>query len=305
MVPATALRSEWDQWASENSRPVRFRGRDGWRSVGPLDSLLKRMAATLQAEYKAPASVFGFVPGRSTFSAAQVHVGAESALTVDLKDFFGQVTEQRVRAGLSHVLDAEAMDVLVGCCLRSSTLPLGFRTSPVISNFVFAETDFKIEELCARFSVKYTRWVDDLVFSGSSSSVDDAFLIKVQEILSSFGWACNDRKTRFMSTRRFVLGLNVAEGLDRPHVPRGIKRELRKQVYYLRRFGIAHFSNHRAWPLPRILGMIAYVKSVDPNLALRLEQQLTHLPKDPLLTAYSGGVGGGKWQMAMLSNIEM
>ncbi|RKR12638.1 reverse transcriptase family protein [Arthrobacter oryzae] len=303
MLPASASLSEWDNWAGENSRPVRFRGRDGWRSVGPLDSLLKRMAGTLQSEYSAPDSVFGFVPGRSTFSAAQVHIGAESALTVDLKDFFGQITEQRVRAGLGHVLDAEAMDVFLGCCLRSSTLPLGFRTSPVISNLVFAETDYKIEELCARLSVKYTRWVDDLVFSGPS--VDDAFLAEVLDILTSFGWVCNEKKTRFMSTRRFVLGLNIAKGLDRPHVPRGIKRELRKQVYYLRKFGVAHFSNDRAWPLPRILGMIAYVKSVDPNLALRLEQQLVQLPKDPLLAAYSSAVGGGKWQLAMLSDIGM
>ncbi|MFJ6028788.1 reverse transcriptase family protein [Pseudarthrobacter sp. NPDC092424] len=282
---------------------MRFRGRDGWRSVGPLDSLLKRMAAALQDVYEAPDCVYGFVPHRSTFTAAQVHVGAPSALVVDLKDFFGQVKEQRVRNALQCVLDAKAVDVFVGCCLRSGALPLGFRTSPVISNIVFLRTDLEIEKLCAARSIKYTRWADDLVFSGAS--VDDVFLDELLLILGSQGWAPNEKKTRFMSTRRVVLGLNVAPSLQRPHVPRGIKKELRKQVYYLNKFGMAHFSRPGAWPLPRILGMIAYVKSVDPNLATLIEQQLHTLPKDPRLVAYINAVGGGKWQTVMLRRIGL
>lgn len=302
-LPSTSESSEWRQWAMEHARPVRFRGRDGWRSVGPLDSLLKRMTAALQSLYVAPDSVFGFVPGKSTYLAAQVHVGAASALVVDLKDFFGQISEQRVRDALNPLLDEEALDVFVGCCLRSNTLPLGFRTSPLISNLVFVETDRDIERLCAARAVKYTRWVDDLVFSGSA--VDDSFLIDLLAVLDSHAWFPNEKKTRFMSTRRVVLGLNIAQGLTRPHVPRGMKKELRKQVYYLSKFGMAHFSHAGAWPLPRILGMIAYVKSVDPNLAALLEQQLHALPKSSRLVAYSSAVGGGRWQMAMLEEVGL
>lgn len=303
LLPTSSASSEWREWALEHARPVRFRGRDGWRSVGPLDSLLKRMAATLQSLYATPDSVYGFVPGKSTYSAAQVHVGASSALVVDLKDFFGQINEQRVRNALHPLLDEEALDVFVGCCLRSSTLPLGFRTSPLISNLVFLETDRDIERLCADRSVKYTRWVDDLVFSGSA--VDDSFLHDLLAVLHSHDWEPNEKKTRFMSTRRVVLGLNVAQNLPRPHVPRGMKKELRKQVYYLSKFGMGHFSHAGAWPLPRILGMIAYVKSVDPNLAALLEQQLHALPTSSRLAAYSSAVGGGRWQMAMLEEIGL
>lgn len=302
-LPSSSSSSEWAMWASANSRPVRFRGRDGWRSTGPLDSLLKRMSATLQSVYQAPDSVYGFVPNRSTFTAAQVHIGAKSALTVDLKDFFGQITEQRVRRELASVLDAEALNVFVACCLRSSSLPLGFRTSPIISNLVFLETDLALEKLCDARSVEYSRWVDDLVFSGSC--VDDSLLAEILAALHSFDWVSNEKKTRFMSKRRVVLGLNIAEGLERPHVPRGIKKELRKQVYFLNKFGLAHFSHATAWPLPRILGMIAYVKSVDPNLAALLEQQLVELPNDPRLAAYSRAVGGGKWQMSMLRELGL
>jgi hypothetical protein len=302
-LPTTSCTAEWRQWASNHVRPVRFRGREGWRSVGPLDSLLKRMNAALQGLYVAPDSVFGFVSGKSTYSAAQVHVGAASALVLDLKDFFGQVSEQRVRAALSPTLDEEALDVLVGCCLRSNALPLGFRTSPLISNIVFLQTDREIERLCAARGVKYTRWVDDLVFSGAA--VKDSFLEDLLAVLHSHGWVPNEKKTRFMSTRRVVLGLNVAQSLTRPHVPRGMKKELRKQVYYLSKFGMAHFSHPGAWPLPRILGMIAYLKSVDPNLAALFEEQLHTFPKSSRLVAYSSAVGGGRWQMAMLEEVGL
>lgn len=303
LLPTTSAASAWRNWADNYSRRVRFRGRDGWRSVGPLDSLLKRISSAIQQSYDTPASVFGFVPGRSTFSAAEMHVGAESALVVDLKDFFGQITEQRVRSELAHLFDDEALDVVVGICLRESRLPLGFRTSPVISNQVFRETDLAIEKLCLAHSVKYTRWVDDLVFSGHS--VDDAFLHELLNTLKARSWHVNEKKTRFMSARRVVLGLNVAKELERPHIPRGIKKELRKQVYYLQKFGIAHFSHAGAWPLPRILGMLAYVKSVDPNLAGVFEHQLASLPDDPRLMKYSIAAGGGKWQLTMLKDIGL
>jgi hypothetical protein len=230
-------------------------------------------------------------------------VGAEAALVLDLKDFFGQINEQRVRHALSPFLDEEALDVFVGCCMRSNALPLGFRTSPMISNLVFLETDREIERLCESRNVKYTRWVDDLVFSGAS--VDDTFLDDLLAVLDSFTWVPNKKKTRFMSTRRVVLGLNVANGLARPHVPRGMKKELRKQVYYLSKYGMAHFSHPGAWPLPRILGMLAYVKSVDPNLAAMFEEKLHAFPKSSRLVAYSSAVGGGRWQMAMLEEIGL
>lgn len=302
-LPATSSTLEWSQWANEYARPVRFRGRDGWRSVGPLDSLLKRMNAALRGFYVAPGPVFGFVAGRSTYSAALVHVGAEAALVADLKVFFGQINEERVRHALSPFLDEEALDVFVACCLRSNALPLGFRTSPVISNLVFLETDRAIERLCETRDVRYTRWVDDLVFSGTS--VDDSFLEDLLALLDAFAWVPNEKKTRFMSTRRVVLGLNIASGLTRPHVPRGMKKELRKQVYYLNKHGMAHFSHPGAWPLPRILGMIAYVKSVDPNLAAQFEEKLYALPTSSRLVAYSSAVGGGRWQIAMLEEIGL
>lgn len=300
-LPQTTSVADWAEWASQYSVPVRFRGRDGRRSIGPLDSMLKRMASALQHAYRAPAPVFGFVPGLSTFSAAQVHVGAASALVVDLKDFFGQINESRVRSSLGNALDDEALNVLIGCCLLPSGLPLGFRTSPVISNFAFQRTDLAIEALCISRGVNYTRWVDDLVFSGPI--VDDLFLDQLLEILTEFSWTPNEKKTRFMSSRRVVLGLNIAKELERPHVPRTMKKELRKQVYYLNRFGSAHFSDTGSWTLSKILGTIAYVKSVDPNLALLMERQLDTLPNDERLRSYSRAVGGGRWQLDMLEYI--
>lgn len=302
-VPASTSPSDWSAWTSRHSYSVRFRGRNGMRSVGPLDLILKRLATSLHEIYVPPDSVFGFVRGRSTLSAAKVHVGAESALTVDLKDFFGQIDEVRVRTALGELVDKEALDFIVGCCVLSTGLPIGFRTSPVISNLVFHTTDRAIEEFCDSRSVAYTRWADDLVFSGNR--IDDVFLDDLTKILFSLNWVPNDKKTRFMSTKRVVLGLNVAKDLDRPHVPRKMKKELRKQVYYLSRFGTGHFSNQDSWPMPRILGTIAYVKSVDPTLASSLGQQLAKLPEASLLMGHSGASGGGKWQLSLLQKIGL
>ena len=45
-----------------------------------------------------------------------------------------------------------------------SILPIGFKTSPVVSNVVFRKFDILIEKFCAQHDILYTRYADDMLF---------------------------------------------------------------------------------------------------------------------------------------------
>ncbi|WP_318480537.1 reverse transcriptase family protein [Photobacterium leiognathi] len=49
-------------------------------------------------------------------------------------------------------------------------LPMGFKTSPVISNIILRKIDNLIEDYCSRYNIVYTRYADDMLFSSKINS---------------------------------------------------------------------------------------------------------------------------------------
>ncbi|WP_268815545.1 reverse transcriptase family protein [Microbacterium sp. SLBN-154] len=267
---------EWDAWARKNERVVSFRTKHRWRqarrATGRLDSAHKQARALLAAGWAPSAAVHGFVRTKSTKSAAMVHSGARAALTLDLADFFGQVTFNRVVDNLRMRFDDRSCDWIEGACFRDGAIPLGYRTSPALSNLAFSLTDDEIADVARRHGVAYTRWVDDLTFSGAG--VSDQLLADVQRTLAGQGWAVNDRKTRFMRRSPYVLGLYVGHDVDRPRLPRRMKQRLLVETYHFSRLGFEHFSHEGVMSPSRLFGRVAYASVIEPELAELLNERV-------------------------------
>jgi len=194
-------------------------------------------------------------------------------LSIDLKRFYAQVDYERVERLVQSHLDPEVAAWIQGCCFVSGALPFGFRTSPVLSNIAFQSTDDSIQDLANRRGVAYTRWVDDLTFSGGST--DDAFLEELTGLLSKEGWHINDAKTRFMRRSPYVLGLYVGKSIDEPHLPRWMKRRLLLESHYFAKFGDAHFHHPGVLSRNRLFGLAAYARSIEPDFASRIDELIT------------------------------
>lgn len=266
----------WSEWASAYQVPIRFKTHRRWResvrALGRLDVSLRVAKSLLAAGWTPAEPVHGFVRGRSTLTGASMHVGSEVVLSVDLKNFFGQVSYSRVAAMLETRFDQEIREWVEGCCFVDDSLPLGLRTSPLLSNLAFDLTDYRIQKLAIDRGVNYSRWVDDLSFSGDG--VDDRFLDDLKTLLVEENWVLNDSKTRFMRRSPYVLGLYVGRDADRPHLPNWMKRRLLLETYYFSQFGSSHFERPNVWSFARLQGLIAYAGVVDPSLAERLSGRL-------------------------------
>ena len=209
--------------------PVRKRsGQLRWID-SPDESLKKCQRHLLERIlYRMPVSgaAHGFVPGRSIVTNAVCHEGQAWVIAFDLKNFFPSVTRTQVDQVVARIPDIAQADVdVVGKLLtKNGVLPQGAPTSPYMANLVFESVDIVLARLADEAELRYTRYADDLTFSGSS--VPKGFDAAVDDIVRTHGFKLNKRKTRRMGqhTRQMVTGLVVNE---RARLPRPLRRWMR------------------------------------------------------------------------------
>ncbi len=115
-----------------------------------------------------PQYINGFVGGRSIVTNARMHLAAPYLLNVDITDFFDSIQEETVRQLFQDLgLGEHVAKTLAGLCSFQGSLPQGAPTSPYLANLAFAPTDHLILALCAKHGLTYSRYADDLTFSGA------------------------------------------------------------------------------------------------------------------------------------------
>jgi hypothetical protein len=249
----------------------------------PFDAVTKnlRRSFTDLLPYEAPDHVHGFVRGRSTVSNASQHLGKACVLRVDLEDFFPSISAEMVKASLqTQGYEEKAAEIAVSIVTIAGKLPIGISTSPFLSNLVFLSTDSSLAEYVQSEGLSFTRYVDDLTFSGE---VTNRHLADINRILDDAGWSVNTRKTAFMRRggRQYVTGLYVGEA-DRPRIPRKTKRRMRWILYMISKFGydtyMAEFGGEREeMHRHRLLGWACYIAAVEPDLGYPLLREFDEL----------------------------
>lgn len=113
---------------------------------------------------------YGFRKGKSIFDHAQLHVGKECVLSMDLKDFFPSITQKEVfnlfyKEGYTKKVSYYLSKMLT----KDGVLPQGSPASPMISNIVSHHLDKRLNELAKCYNAVYSRYADDITFSGATN----------------------------------------------------------------------------------------------------------------------------------------
>lgn len=177
-----------------------------------------------------------YVVGRSIKNNARFHRGQQRVLTVDVKDFFPSISSDRiekilVKAGYSPRISSLIANL---CCLNGK-IPQGSPTSPAISNIVCFDMDEEFFQYARSRKLRYTRYADDMTFSGDFIRHSD--IKYIYRTMKSHGFDPNLEKTRLMRShqRQQITGIVVNNHLQ---VGREYRRELRQHAYFIDRFGI-------------------------------------------------------------------
>lgn len=108
--------------------------------------------------------------------------------------------------------------------LAAPHLPQGSPTSPQLANLVLFSLDRHLATYATASNLTYTRYADDLTFSGQSRSRGYSPIEAVKEMVGQEGFRLNPPKTRIRrsSNRQLVTGVvvNQRTNLDRPEFDR-------------------------------------------------------------------------------------
>ena len=214
-----------------------------------------------------PMSV-GFIRGKTIVDNARPHIGNEVLLKMDIKDFFPSIPQTKVEDHFSTLgYDGNLSSILAYLCCKNNRLPQGAPTSPILSNVLNRGMDFRLSEIAYQENLCYTRYADDLSFSGNRVPIP--FIEKVTQIVGTSKLRINKEKTRRSGkqSRKIITGISISSG--RITIPRIVKREIRQKVYYILKYGLFNHLNHiNSRDLLagyRLLGLLAYWHSVEPD----------------------------------------
>jgi len=175
-------------------------------------------------------SAFGFLPGvNGIYEAAKKHCGSKWIFSIDLKDFFHSIDKEKTASALSIIgYTAQQANKISEIITYNNHLPQGAPSSPVISNIAFKETDMEIENAIDGMNINYTRYADDLTFSGSDANFDiEKLKTTIIEIIERNNWTIAPDKTRISRhpNRLKVHGFLVHE--EKPRLTKGYRNKLR------------------------------------------------------------------------------
>jgi RNA-directed DNA polymerase len=247
--------------------------------------------------YKIPISPFAkaYKPNSGLIENLKFHKKQPKVFTLDLENFFPSISIKSIEkvfltAGYSRMVSK----LLSKLCTRDGTLPQGAPTSPYLSNLIFKDADAVISSYCIERKIRYTRYADDLSFSGDFDEKE--LLSKITSIVENLNLHINTAKTKLMTPnmRQTVTGVVVN---DKPQVAFHKRNELRQDMHYIKKFGIDEHReykeiNHSNY-LEHLLGKVNFVLQINAKdlefigykavlIALKKKQQKTKMIQ-PLL----------------------
>lgn len=210
---------------------------------------------------------------------ARFHRNQNYVLTVDIKDFFPSISPKRIYS-IFHKLgySTQVSSVLTDLCCLKNALPQGAPTSPALSNLVCRSLDQRLLAFAKANSLRYSRYADDITFSGKDIGAD--LIYYLHRVLGEHGFEVNQNKTRLLRRhqRQQVTGIVVNKKIQ---APRELRRQLRQHAYYIEKYG---FDEHVSWLddnhshyREHLLGKAGFVRSLNMHDrdAKRLMQAVT------------------------------
>ncbi|HAE65433.1 MAG TPA: RNA-directed DNA polymerase, partial [Acinetobacter johnsonii] len=212
-------------------------------------------------------SAHGFNFNKSIITNAQMHVGHKAFLKIDLKDFFPSIPiNWIINYFKQQGYPPKIAFYMASLCTLYNSLPQGAPTSPILSNIVFYNLDRILYKFSKKNNLIYTRYADDLVFSGHYISLK--FRNFVIFLIKKYGFKVNSKKTSL----KINAGQNIVTGIlvkDSIFVPKKYKRKLRQEMFFIGKFGIlSHISTAKIRDpnyIYSLMGRINFVLSIEPN----------------------------------------
>jgi hypothetical protein len=243
-------------------------------------------------------AVNGFVHDRSIVTNAQPHVGKCLVLNMDVKDFFPSVHFKRVKGLLKQLGYSEKIATILSLiCTEAVTeeveidgkhyfvqkanrvLPQGAPTSPAITNILCFSLDTRLQGLANKLQCNYTRYADDVTFSGDETINAQQLVWRIKRILQDEGFAAHPDKIRIMrmGMQQEVTGVIVNRQLN---VKREDLRRFRALLHNLEKSNQNPSAQRPENLSNSILGYVNFIKMINPVKGANFQRTIASLFKE-------------------------
>ena len=211
-----------------------------------LKLIQKWFSLHFERQWKPHDAVHGFVRGRSHISAARKHVTAEWVVSVDIENFFPSTLKKDVRAAMLRLgyRSEVSLSTIESLCCRYERLAQGAPSSPVLANIALDPLDQKIAAIADRHGVVFTRYADDIVFSGRGRA-PASIVEELNAIFEGTSWLLSAQKqsVKHLPDRLKVHGLLVHG--EHVRLTKGYRNRLRAFRHLLDRGAIKEADQRR------------------------------------------------------------
>lgn len=231
---------------------------------------------------KMPVSNFakGFKKNCSIYDNAVKHVGKELVINIDIKDFFPTIKYNQIYKLYRYIGYTNQVAHLLTklCTNEKNVLPQGAPTSPPLSNMVLLKLDKRLSSLAASIGCEYTRYADDITFSGEKRI--KSILSIVIKIINDEGFKINNSKLRFQyaNQRQEVTGLIVNKKVS---LPSKTLKEIDNAIYYCMKYGVQNHMNriecNKSFYKEHLYGIAYFIKMIDSDEGNRYLEKLSKI----------------------------
>lgn len=225
--------------------------------VKKLKTIQKILNEIFQIIYEFHDAATGFIVNKSIVDNATRHVGKSYVLNIDLQDFFHSFERNQIKSflmGYPLYLDGnrEPIAFMIACLCTYPivtnnevryVLPQGSPVSPTLTNLMSRSLDNKLSTFAYKFDLTYSRYADDITFSGDYNffAITEIFS-ELEQIIEDHGKKINFAKTRYQrhNQRQEVTGLIVNSKIN---VQRKYVKQVRMWLYYWEKYGYTKADN--------------------------------------------------------------
>lgn len=183
-----------------------------------LRVLHKAFSTYLQQRYRPSVASYAYMKKKSIVQCVNKHMYGTSFFKTDIHAYFDSISEERMLQRIHRLRrargDWENIELATKACFYEGRLPIGFITSPVLSDLFLVTLDRKYAK---NKKITYTRYADDFIVSASGEDAQKhlvAFRLQLEQDLAELDLELNRKKTyiRILSAPGdaiHVLGLNI------------------------------------------------------------------------------------------------
>lgn len=231
--------------------------------------------------------VFSYRKGVSAYDAVALHAKSKAFFVCDIANFFPSIKRSRIKTTLltaksfCPIADLDNwLDRIVDLVCVNDGLPIGFSTSPAISNAALVPFDNALQGYCNDRGLAFARYSDDIIVSGEHHEALEGIQDRIAELLRETmqeELSLHPKKSKFLHSGAKIklLGMVLLPN-GTVSIDASVKDEIEVLIhFYLRdrgKFADREGGDPRKAEA-RLAGLLNYANSIDKSYLDKLRRK--------------------------------